>query len=152
MTIRGLLTKAIPVKFAAKTPKSKVCEFMVNVWAVLQVVIANVSISREARHDLQQYLDLTRMPSPSSFPAGPWRGCTSQIVDQSLRYGSRLVQGVATPFLMSQNSTKIMRGRTRRLLRSGKWIIVLLRSSHRQDTIPSSTRREPSCAFVCTKK
>ena len=58
MTIRGLLTKAIPVKFAAKTPKSKVCEFMVNVWAVLQVVIANVSISREARHDLQQYLDL----------------------------------------------------------------------------------------------
>jgi hypothetical protein len=58
MTIRGLLTKAIPVQFAAKTTKSKVCEFMVNVWAVLQVVIANVSISRDARHDLQQYLNL----------------------------------------------------------------------------------------------
>jgi hypothetical protein len=31
---------------------------MVNVWEVLQVFIANVSIGREARHDLQQYLDL----------------------------------------------------------------------------------------------
>jgi hypothetical protein len=58
MTIRGLLTKAIPVQFAAKTTKSKVCEFMVNVWAVLQVVIANVSNSRDARHDLQQYFNL----------------------------------------------------------------------------------------------
>ncbi len=29
-----------------------------NVWAVLQVVIANVSIGREARHDLQHYLNL----------------------------------------------------------------------------------------------
>ena len=32
MTIRGLLTKVIPVKFAAKITKSKVCEFMVTVW------------------------------------------------------------------------------------------------------------------------
>jgi hypothetical protein len=30
----------------------------VNVWAVLQVVITNVSIGRDARRDLQQYLDL----------------------------------------------------------------------------------------------
>jgi len=30
----------------------------VSVWAVLQVVLVNVSIGREARHDLQQYLDL----------------------------------------------------------------------------------------------
>jgi hypothetical protein len=44
MTIRDLLSKAIPINFAAKTMKSKVCEFMVNVWAVLQVVITNVSI------------------------------------------------------------------------------------------------------------
>mgnify|MGYP006195072789 CR=1 FL=1 len=58
MTIRGRLTKAIPDQFMAKTTKSKVCEFMVNVWAVLQVVIANVSISHDARHDLQQYLNL----------------------------------------------------------------------------------------------
>jgi len=58
MTIRGLLSKAIPDTFATKTTKSKVCEFMVNVWAVLQVVITNVSIGRDVRHDLQQYLDL----------------------------------------------------------------------------------------------
>ncbi len=57
-TIRDLLSKAVPIRFAAKTTKSKVCKFMVNVWAVLQVVIANVSIGREARHDLQQCLDL----------------------------------------------------------------------------------------------
>jgi hypothetical protein len=57
-TIRDLLSKAIPIRFAVKTTKSKVCEFMVNVWAVLQVVIANVSIGREARHNLQQYLNL----------------------------------------------------------------------------------------------
>ncbi len=57
-TIRDLLSKAISIRFAAKTTKSKVCEFMVNVWAVLQVIIANVSIGREARHDLQQYLNL----------------------------------------------------------------------------------------------
>ena len=37
MTIRDLLSKAIPINFAAKTMKSKVCEFMVNVWAVLQM-------------------------------------------------------------------------------------------------------------------
>ncbi len=58
MTIRGLLSKAIPITFATKTTKSKVCEFMVNVWAVLQVVITKVSIGRDVRHDLQQYLDL----------------------------------------------------------------------------------------------
>jgi hypothetical protein len=56
--IRDLLPKAIPIRFAAKTTKSMVCEFMVNVWAVLQVIIVNVSIGREARHNLQQYLDL----------------------------------------------------------------------------------------------
>jgi hypothetical protein len=59
-TISDLLSKAIPIRFAAKTTKSKVCKFMVNVWAVLQVVIANVSIGREARHNLQQYLDLLK--------------------------------------------------------------------------------------------
>jgi len=58
MTIRGLLSKAIPITFATKTTKSKVCKFMVNVWAVLQVVITKVSIGRDIRHDLQQYLDL----------------------------------------------------------------------------------------------
>ncbi len=58
MTIRGLLLKAIPDTFATKTTKRKVCEFMVNVWAILQVVIANVSIGRAVRHDLQLYLDL----------------------------------------------------------------------------------------------
>jgi hypothetical protein len=57
-TVRDLLSKAIPIRFVAKTTMSKVCKFMVNVWAVLQVVIANVSIGREARHNLQQYLDL----------------------------------------------------------------------------------------------
>ena len=57
-TIRFLLSKAIPIIFAAKTTKSKACKFMVNVWAVLQVVITNVSIGRDASHDLQQYLDL----------------------------------------------------------------------------------------------
>jgi len=58
MTIRGLLSKSIRDTFATKTTKSKVCEFMVNVWAVLQVVITNVSIGRDIRHDLQQYIDL----------------------------------------------------------------------------------------------
>jgi len=58
MTIRGLLSKAIPITFTTKTTKSKVCKFMVNVWAALQVVITNVSIGRDIRHDLQQYLDL----------------------------------------------------------------------------------------------
>jgi hypothetical protein len=58
MTIRDLLSKVIPINFTAKTTKSKVCEFMVNVWAVLQVVIKNVSIGRDARHNLQQYLFL----------------------------------------------------------------------------------------------
>jgi hypothetical protein len=57
-TIRYLLSNAIPIKFVSKTRKSKVCEFMVNVWAVLQVVITNVSIGCDASHDLQQYLDL----------------------------------------------------------------------------------------------
>jgi hypothetical protein len=57
-TMRDLLSKAIPIRFAAKTTKGKVCEFMVNAWPVLQVIIANVSIGRETRHDLQQYLDL----------------------------------------------------------------------------------------------
>jgi hypothetical protein len=142
MTIRGLLSKAIPITFATKTTKSKVCEFMVNVWAVLQVVITNVSIGRDVRHNLQQYLDLlTRIEAVArreiseaneqdktakslKLPGQAMERMYLQIVDQSLRSGSRRVQSVATPFLMSHHSTRIMHVRTRWWLASGKRIIV----------------------------
>jgi len=142
MTIRGLLSKAIPIIFATKTTKSKVCEFMVNVWAVLQVVITNVSIGRDLRHDLQQYLDLlTRIEAvvrreiseaneqdktakSLKLPGQAMERIYLQIVNQSLRSGSRRVQSVATPFLMSHHSTRIMHVRTSWWLTSGKRIIV----------------------------
>jgi hypothetical protein len=119
----------------------------VNVWAVLQVVIANVSISRLARHDLQQYLNLmTRIEALAGreISEADEQDKNAKSVRLPGRYGSRRVQGVATPFLMSHHSTKIMHGRTRRWLRSGQRIIVLLRSTPQQDAIPSLTRREPS--------
>ena len=89
-TIRDLLSKATPLSDPTKILKCKVCQIMVDVWAVLQVVVANVRIGKDVSHNLQQYLDLmmrveammrrksarqtrlTRMPSPSSSLARPW--------------------------------------------------------------------------------
>ena len=58
VTIHDLLANKIPVFFANKTTKSKVCELMVGVWSVLQGIVSNATIRRGATHELQAYLSL----------------------------------------------------------------------------------------------
>jgi hypothetical protein len=57
-TIRDLLARDIPIFFALKTMKSKVCKLMVGVWPVLQAVIANVTLHQDATHQLDTFLSL----------------------------------------------------------------------------------------------
>jgi hypothetical protein len=58
ITIKDLLSKVIPIHIPVKITKIKVCQIMTDIWSVLQVVVANVSICKDASHDLQRYLDL----------------------------------------------------------------------------------------------
>jgi len=58
VTIKDLLARAIPINIPAKIGKSKLCKFMVDVWAVFKPVSANVKIGRAEMHDLQQYIEL----------------------------------------------------------------------------------------------
>ena len=58
ITIKDLLSKVIPIHIPVKITKIKVCQIMTDIWLVLQVVVANVSIRKDASHDLQRYLDL----------------------------------------------------------------------------------------------
>jgi len=58
ITIRDLLLKVIPIHIPAKIAKIKVCQMMTDIWSVLQVVVANVSIRKDASHDHQRYLGL----------------------------------------------------------------------------------------------
>jgi hypothetical protein len=58
ITIKDLLSKVIPIHIPVKITKIKVCQIMTDIWSVLQVVVANVSIRKDASHDLQRYLDL----------------------------------------------------------------------------------------------
>jgi hypothetical protein len=59
LTIKDMLTRAIPINTPpVKTTKSKLCGLMVDVWAVLQPVTANVSIGHVEMHKLQQYIKL----------------------------------------------------------------------------------------------
>ena len=58
ITIKDLLSKVIPMHIPVKITKIKVCQMMTDIWSVLQVVVANVSIRKDASHDLQHYLDL----------------------------------------------------------------------------------------------
>ena len=58
ITIKDLLSKVIPIHIPIKITKIKVCQIMTDIWPVLQVVVANVSICKDASHDLQCYLDL----------------------------------------------------------------------------------------------
>jgi hypothetical protein len=58
ITIRDLLSKVIPIHIPIKITKIKVCWIMTDIWSVLHVVLANVSIRKDASHDLQRYLDL----------------------------------------------------------------------------------------------
>ena len=58
ITIKDLLSKVIPIHIPVKITKIKVCQIMTDIWSVLQVVLANVSIRKDASHDLQRYLDL----------------------------------------------------------------------------------------------
>jgi len=58
VTIKDLLTRAIPINIPAKIGKSMLCKFMVDVWAVLKPVSTNVKIGRAEMHDLQQYIEL----------------------------------------------------------------------------------------------
>jgi hypothetical protein len=58
ITIQDLLSKVIPIKIPVKITKIKVCQIMTDIWSVLQVVVANMSIRKDASHDLQRYLDL----------------------------------------------------------------------------------------------
>jgi len=53
-----LLARAIPINIPAKIGKSKLCKFMVDVWAVLKPVSTNVKIGRAEMHYLQQYIEL----------------------------------------------------------------------------------------------
>jgi hypothetical protein len=57
ITIQDLLSKVIPIHIPIKITKIKVCQIMTDIWSVLQFVVANVSIRKDASHDLQRYLD-----------------------------------------------------------------------------------------------
>ena len=58
VTIKDMLMRAISLNIPAKIGKSKLCKFMVDVWAVFKPVSANVKIGRAEMHDLQQYIKL----------------------------------------------------------------------------------------------
>jgi hypothetical protein len=52
ITIKDLLSKVIPIHIPIKITKIKVCQIMTDIWPVLQVVVANMSICKDASHDL----------------------------------------------------------------------------------------------------
>ena len=105
-TIRDLLSKATPLSDPTKILKCKVCQIMVDVWGVLQVVVANVSIGKDVSHNLQQYLDLMmrveammrrkiskadaldKNAKSIKLPGKAMDRCTSQVREQSLRSDS----------------------------------------------------------------
>ena len=58
VTIKELLSKVIPIHIPIKITKIKVCQIMTDICSVLQVIVTNVSIRKDASHDLQRYLDL----------------------------------------------------------------------------------------------
>jgi hypothetical protein len=53
VTIKELLSKVIPIYIPVKITKIKVCQLMTDICSVLQVVVTNVSIRKDASHDLQ---------------------------------------------------------------------------------------------------
>ena len=53
ITIKDLLSKVILIHIPVKITKIKVCQIMTDIWLILQVVVTNVSICKDASHDLQ---------------------------------------------------------------------------------------------------
>jgi hypothetical protein len=58
VTIQDLLAREIPIFITLKTTQSKVCELMVGMWLVLQAVIANVTLHRDATYQLEISIEM----------------------------------------------------------------------------------------------